>query len=46
MIEQGQMPSELPQILDVAYIDLPTGHWPMFSRPDDLAEIIAGEARR
>jgi len=19
---------------------LPTGHWPMFSRPDDLAELL------
>ena len=22
------------------WIDLPTGHWPMFSAPDDLAEIL------
>jgi hypothetical protein len=22
------------------FVELPTGHWPMFSRPDDLAEII------
>lgn len=27
-------------------IDLPTGHWPMWSRPADLAEIIAAEAAR
>ena len=26
--------------LDVTYVDLPTGHWPMLSRPDDLADIL------
>jgi len=26
---------------DVTYIDLPTGHWPMWSRPDELADLIA-----
>lgn len=26
------------------YVDLPTGHWPMWSRPDDLAEVIAAAA--
>lgn len=31
--------------LDVTYVDLPTGHWAMFSRPDDLAESIAEAAR-
>jgi pimeloyl-ACP methyl ester carboxylesterase len=24
--------------------ELPTGHWPMFSRPDDLAEVLLGLA--
>lgn len=28
----------------LTYVDLPTGHWPMWSRPDDLAEIIATAA--
>jgi pimeloyl-ACP methyl ester carboxylesterase len=27
-------------------VDPPTGHWPMWSRPDDLAEIIAAESER
>jgi pimeloyl-ACP methyl ester carboxylesterase len=31
--------------LDVTYVDLPTGHWPMFSRPRDLAAAIAQAAR-
>ncbi len=26
---------------DVTYIDLPTGHWPMWSKPVELANIIA-----
>jgi hypothetical protein len=21
-------------------VELPTGHWPMFSRPEDLAELL------
>ncbi|MGD9893534.1 MAG: alpha/beta fold hydrolase [Dehalococcoidia bacterium] len=24
------------------YVELPTGHWPMYSRPNDVAEILAG----
>lgn len=30
---------------DVTLVDLPTGHWPMFSRPVDLAEAIKAAAR-
>ncbi|MFI9511028.1 alpha/beta fold hydrolase [Nocardia sp. NPDC052566] len=26
--------------VDADYADLPTGHWPMFSRPKELAELI------
>ncbi|MEU2943840.1 alpha/beta fold hydrolase [Nocardiopsis alba] len=32
------------ETLDV--IDLPTGHWPMWSRPGDLAEVIRSAASR
>lgn len=28
----------------VDWVDLPTGHWPMWSRPEELAEIIAQAA--
>ncbi len=28
----------------VDYIDLPTGHWPMWSKPAELAELIAAAA--
>ena len=31
-------------LIDVQTIDLPTGHWPMWSRPEDLANAIAAAA--
>lgn len=31
---------ELARIHDVAYLDLPTGHWPQFTRPEDLGRAI------
>ena len=30
----------LPELRDVTWIELPTSHWPMWSRPKDLAAII------
>lgn len=30
----------LPELRDVTYIDLPTSHWPMWSKPAELADII------
>jgi pimeloyl-ACP methyl ester carboxylesterase len=38
-IEQGRM-RELAKIRDVDYVDLPTGHWPQFTRPEELARAI------
>jgi hypothetical protein len=32
------------ELRDVTWIDLPTSHWPMWSRPQELAEIIADVA--
>src|SRR5712692_9429138 len=44
-IEQDLLPvRELAKIRGVTCIDLPTGHWPQFSRPDDLGRAIAGAA--
>jgi pimeloyl-ACP methyl ester carboxylesterase len=43
MIDAGRMPSELRSVGDVRYVDLPTGHWPMFSRPGDLAQVLVDE---
>lgn len=28
-------------LIDVQTVDLPTGHWPMWSRPEELADVIA-----
>jgi pimeloyl-ACP methyl ester carboxylesterase len=35
----------LTELRDVTYIDLPTSHWPMWSRPRDLAAIIGDIAK-
>jgi pimeloyl-ACP methyl ester carboxylesterase len=32
---------ELGKLRDVEYVDLPTGHWPQFTKPDALAAAIA-----
>lgn len=32
---------ELAKIRDVEYVDLPTGHWPQFTRPKELGQAIA-----
>lgn len=31
---------ELASLVDATYVDLPTGHWPQFSRPLDLARVL------
>jgi pimeloyl-ACP methyl ester carboxylesterase len=36
----------LADLRDVTYIDLPTSHWPMWSRPADLAAVLDDVARR
>ena len=35
----------VPELRNVTWIDLPTSHWPMWSRPTELAAIIGGIAR-
>lgn len=32
--------AEVAQLQQVTLFDLPTGHWPMWSRPNDLAELL------
>jgi pimeloyl-ACP methyl ester carboxylesterase len=32
--------SELPKIEDVTIIELPTSHWPQFTKPEQLAEVL------
>jgi pimeloyl-ACP methyl ester carboxylesterase len=34
----------IPELRNVTWIDLPTSHWPMWSRPKELAAIIADVA--
>lgn len=31
---------ELATVRDVTYVDLATGHWPQFTRPEELAEMV------
>jgi pimeloyl-ACP methyl ester carboxylesterase len=35
----------LPELRNVTWVDLPTSHWPMWSRPQDIARIIGDVAR-
>lgn len=35
---------EFPTLVNLRYVDLPTGHWPQFSRPQALAEILLNAA--
>lgn len=37
--------AELAKVKDDEFVDLPTGHWPMFTKPDELARAIAGVIR-
>jgi hypothetical protein len=32
------------ELRDVTWVDLPTSHWPMWSRPRELAALIGGIA--
>jgi pimeloyl-ACP methyl ester carboxylesterase len=36
----------LADLRDVTYVDLPTSHWPMWSRPRDLAALLSEIAKR
>jgi pimeloyl-ACP methyl ester carboxylesterase len=36
----------LAELRNVTYLDLPTGHWPMWSRPQDLAAALGDVAQR
>ena len=36
----------LTELRQYEYVDMPTGHWPMWSRPEDLARLIGDIAAR
>ncbi|KQV06735.1 alpha/beta fold hydrolase [Leifsonia sp. Root112D2] len=38
--------AELGRIRDVEFVDLPTGHWPQFTRPVDLGGVILAAVDR
>jgi pimeloyl-ACP methyl ester carboxylesterase len=45
MAREGHpMMAEVATLRDLELVDLPTGHWPMWSRPADLASAIASAA--
>jgi pimeloyl-ACP methyl ester carboxylesterase len=35
----------IPELRNVTWVDLPTSHWPMWSRPQELAQIISEVAK-
>ena len=37
---------ELARIKDAEFVDLPTGHWPQFTRPADLGDAILAAVDR
>jgi pimeloyl-ACP methyl ester carboxylesterase len=46
-VEQGYpFLAGLADLRNLTYVDLPTSHWPMWSRPDDLARILGDIAAR
>ena len=38
--------AELARIRDVEYVDLPTGHWPQFTKPAELGAAILAAVDR
>lgn len=42
-VEGGEVP-ELARAARVSYVDIDSGHWPMFTQPAELARILAGVA--
>ncbi|MCK6211898.1 alpha/beta hydrolase [Georgenia sp. EYE_87] len=45
-IASGAEPVQEFTRLEVDHVDLPTGHWPQLTRPDDLARVIVDAAAR
>ncbi|HET8615118.1 MAG TPA: alpha/beta hydrolase [Actinomycetales bacterium] len=44
-VDGGDVP-ELAKATRLEYVDLASGHWPMFSRPKELAQLLATLAER
>jgi pimeloyl-ACP methyl ester carboxylesterase len=37
--------AELAKVEDFEVVELPTSHWPQFTKPDELAELIVAAVR-
>ncbi len=46
MAKEHPYVQELARIRDVTIVELPTGHWPQLSRPDDLAAAVVRAVER
>lgn len=44
-VDAGDLP-ELAKTKHVEYVDIDSGHWPMFTKPDELARLLAEVAER
>ncbi len=45
MAEGATFLGALGELEDLTWVELPTSHWPMWSKPAELAELLAGAAR-
>jgi hypothetical protein len=46
-VEQGQAwTAGLAELRNLIYVDLPTSHWPMWSKPAELAGILGNAAKQ
>jgi pimeloyl-ACP methyl ester carboxylesterase len=46
-IESGEEAvQELARIRDLEYVDVPTGHWPQLTRPEELGRVIVAAVDR
>jgi len=46
-VADGEEPvAEVARLRDVEYVDLPTGHWPQLTRPEQLARLLLEAAAR
>ena len=44
-VAEGELP-ELERAADVSYANIDSGHWPMITRPGELARLLDTAARR
>lgn len=47
LMEQGHpYVAELTRLIDVEFVDLPTGHWPQFTKPAELGAVLLAAVDR